>query len=629
MNDTARGPGAGAGPAWRAERGFAVLAAFALAAIVAGLVLHAGDHRHAAQLVWGATVVAVGLPLVVSVAATLAHGRMGVDVIALVAMAGALALGETLAGAVVGLMLAGGNALEAVAGRRARRELSALLARAPAVAHRRTGDRLEEVPVDALQIGDVVVVRTGEIVAVDGILVSHAAVLDESALTGESLPATIAQGGMVRSGTANAGSPFDLRASRPAAASAYAAIVRLVRDAQADRAPFVRLADRYAALLLPVTLLAAGGAWALSGDAHRALAVIVVATPCPLILAAPIALVCGVSRAARGGIIVKGAGVIERLGRIRSVLLDKTGTLTLGTPQIERIEVLDGLPEAEVLRAAASLDQLSTHVLAEALVREAHGRALELAFPEDVHEEPGEGIEGVVGGRRVCVGSPDWVRRRGDGALLAPSAGPDRAGELGLAKIAVGVDGRAAGVIVMADRLRPDAAGLITELRHGGVAHVAMVSGDRAAVAESVGESLGLDRVWSERSPQDKLEVVRAVRAQPGLSPVLMVGDGVNDAPALAIADVGIAMGTLGATASSDAADAVITVPSIAAVAEALRIGRRSLGIATQSVLAGMALSFVAMGCAAAGLIPPVAGALLQEGIDVAVILNALRALRA
>jgi heavy metal translocating P-type ATPase len=597
------------------ERAYPALAAGALAAIVTGLILQAGGHSEAASIVWGATVLALLIPLVWSVLVTLAHGRVGVDLIALVAMAGALALGEELAGAVIALMLAGGNALESAADQRARRELTTLLERMPTVAHVRRDDRLYEVAVDAVVPGDVIVVRAGEIVPVDGIVVSQEAVVDESTLTGESLPATYTRGATVRSGVANAAAPFDLRAVRPAAQSAYAALVALVRAAEADRAPFTRLADRYAALLLPVTLVIAAAAWAASGDPIRALAVVVVATPCPLILAAPIALVSGVSRAARAGIVVKGAGVIERLGRARSVLLDKTGTLTLGTPRIARIEPADGIAAADVLRFAASLDQLSAHVLATALVRGAREEGIALAFPEHVREEPGQGIEGTVDHRHVTIGA----------AATAAADGHEQ----GLARIGVTVDGAPAGTIVMADHIRDDAGRLVDELRAAGIQHIAMVTGDHAAVAEPVGAALRLDHVYADCTPEDKLDVVAAVRARPGLAPVLMVGDGVNDAPALARADVGIAMGEAGATASSEAADAIITINSIAAVAEAVRVGRRSLGIATQSVVAGMAMSFVAMGFAAAGLLPPVAGALLQEGIDVTVILNALRALHA
>jgi heavy metal translocating P-type ATPase len=598
-----------------------------IAALGAGGLIHLVEPGGTGDAVWAAAIVVTLFPLSWSVGRSLLHGDVGVDAIALVAMAGALALGQYLAGAVIALMLSGGNALEAAAGRRARRELSALLERAPRIAHRRRGDRIEEVSVDLLAVGDRVLVRAGEVVPVDGAVQSDRAVLDESTLTGEPLPVTRTRGTTVSSGTTNAGDAFDLRATRTAADSAYSAIVRLVREAATQRAPFVRMADRYAALLLPVTLVVAGTAWAASGDPVTALAVLVVATPCPLILAAPIALISGVSRAARAGVIVKGAGVIEQLGRARTVLFDKTGTLTQGRPEIERVDALNALPADVILRLAASVDQLSAHVLAEALVHGVESRGVELQFPDDVVEEPGQGVEGSVGGHRVAVGSRDWLERRGYTVGAVPGAVAGEA-EAGWARILIGVDGAIAGLVLMGDRVRDDADRLTASLRASGIEHVALVTGDRRDVAEAVGERVGVDRVYSDASPADKIEVVRSARDRPELRTVVMVGDGVNDAPALALADVGIAMGSTGATVSSETADAVIAIDRVDRVVAAIRIGRRSLAIARQSVLAGMGLSFVAMGFAAFGYIAPVAGAVLQEGIDVAVILNALRALR-
>jgi heavy metal translocating P-type ATPase len=604
-----------------------LLALSALGLIALGGLLALLGAPVAGAAVWAATVAVMLVPLTWSIARTLAHGRVGVDAIALVAMAGALAIGQYLAGAVIALMLSGGNALEASASRRARRELTALLERMPSIAHRRRGAGWEEVPVERLAVGDVVLVRAGELVPVDGTVESAEAVVDESALTGESLPITYVRGAAVQSGVANAGAAFELRATRLASESAYANLVRLVQAAETQRAPFVRLADRYAAIFLPLTLAIAAAAWAAGGDAVRAVAVLVVATPCPLILAAPIAIVSGVSRAARAGVIVKGGTAIERLGEARTVLLDKTGTLTLGEPAVQEVVPLGGYAKDEVLRLGASVDQLSAHVLAEALIHDAERRGLSLVEPTDAVEQPGQGMEGGVDGRRIAVGSEAWLAQRGYEIGAAEGIG-DGGGDTGLAKVLVGVDGRLAGVVVMADRLRDDARELADELRAAGVRRVAMVTGDRRATAERIAADTGLDRVYAEQSPEDKLDVVRGMRADPKLAPVVMVGDGVNDAPALALADVGIAMGGPGATVSSDTADAVITVDRIDRVATAVSIGRRSLGIARQSVVFGIGLSLVAMGFAAAGYIAPIGGALLQEGIDVAVILNALRALR-
>jgi heavy metal translocating P-type ATPase len=606
-----------------------ILATVALLAIAVGGLFHLTGSGGAGDDVWRAAVALLSVELAGEVVRTVVVDRhLGVDTIALVAMVGSLTLGQELAGAIVGLMFSGGAALEDIASTRARRELTALIERAPKVAQRRVGERLERVPVEQVRTGDVVMVRTGEVVPVDGTVVGGEAVVDMSALSGEPLPVTIAAGMEVLSGAANAGSPFDVRADRPALESAYAALVRLVEQSQAQRAPLVRMADRYAGIFLPATLLVSGAAWALSGEAVRALAVLVVATPCPLILAAPIALVCGLSRAARVGVIVKGAAAIETLGQARTVLFDKTGTLTVGTPEVREIVCSDGVGSGELLRLAASVDRMSAHVLGEALVRAAADAELTLGAASDVREDPGQGIEATVEGHRVALGSRAFVRATGvpDGELASATVATGRGS--GEAHVLVGIDGHVGGVIVMSDELRADAVRIVERLRAEGIRHVAMVTGDRRSVAERIGRELGVDRVYSEQSPEQKLEVVRRLRADPALAPVIMVGDGINDAPALALADLGIAMGVAGATVSSETADAVITVDRIDRVADALHAGRRALRIARQSVLAGMGLSLAAMLVAALGYLPPVAGALLQEVIDLAVILNALRALR-
>ncbi|MEZ5078687.1 MAG: heavy metal translocating P-type ATPase [Solirubrobacterales bacterium] len=606
-----------------------ILAALALAAIVAGGFLHLAGQPGAGDLVWGAVLALLAGELAIEVGRTvLVERSMGVDTIALVAMVGALALGELLAGVVIGLMFSGGMALEEVASSRARRELTALVERAPRFARLRQDGGYRDTPVEQVEVGDVALVRGGEVIPIDGALLSEEAVIDTSALTGEPLPVTMSRGMSVLSGTANAGSPFEVVAERPAAESAYAALVRLVEEAESERAPLVRLADRYAGFFLPATLLLAGLAWAFSGDPVRALAVVVVATPCPLILAAPIALVSGLSRAARCGVVVKGAGAIETLGRVRTVLFDKTGTLTIGTAEVREIEANAGFEPAEVLRAAASLDRMSAHVLGESLVRAAERDGLALSVPTEVAEEPGQGIAGTVDGHRVILGSREFLHRGG-----VPAAEIEAAGQLthygsGEARVTVALDGHLAGTIVMADDIRADAAGIVERLRAEGVRQIAMASGDRASVAERVGGELGVDRVYAGLSPEQKLEIVRGFNADPELRPVMMVGDGVNDAPALALADVGVAMGVAGATVSSQTADAVITVDRVDRVADAVHAGRRSVLIARQSVVAGMGMSLAAMVVAAFGYLPPVAGALLQEGIDLAVILNALRALR-
>lgn len=604
-----------------------IRAVIALLAVALGGLLWLLGHEDWADLTWGVGAAVVLVPLTLVTLRSLAKGDVGVDAIALVAIAGALILGEELAAAIVALMMAGGAALEAWAAGRARRELRLLVERAPRIAHRHGPSGVEEVSVEELEVGDLVVVRAGEIVPADAAVANVDAIVDESALTGEPLPVTIHVGGTVRSGTTNAGNAFDARVVRPAAESAYAAIVRLVRTAESDRARFTRLADRYAAVFLPFSLAVAGVAWAAAGDPKRGLAVMVVATPCPLILAAPIAFVAGLSRAARAGVIVKGAGVLERLGTTTTVLLDKTGTVTSGDPEIEHVVPLGALPAEEMLRLAASLDQLSAHVLAESLVRGTVARGLRLSTPTGVREEPGRGIQGLVEGRRVAVGAGSWLEAQGYDGVLARQAALDDGQGAGRAKVLVGVDGALEGMIVMADHLRPGAELIARDLRDAGVEHVALLSGDRVEVAREVAAALGIDEVYAEQDPEDKLRVVRDVRER-FAGTVVMAGDGINDAPALALADVGIAMAGKGATVSSETADVVIVVDRADRIPLTVLIGRRSLGIARQSVVYGLGLSVGAMVVAAFGYLPPVWGALFQEAIDVAVILNALRALR-
>ena len=558
-----------------------------------------------------------------SAAGAIRRGRLGVDVIALLALAGAVAVRELLAAAVISVMLASGRALEAWAAQRARQDLSALLDRAPRTARRYRDGSVEIVPLGDVAAGDVLLVASGDVVPVDGRVASDAAVLDESALTGEARPVERTRGDQVRSGVVNAGGPFDLRASDTAAESTYAGIVRLVSEAEKSQAPFVRLADRYAMWFLPLTLAVAGAGWALGGPS-RAVAVLVVATPCPLILAAPVAMVSGLSAAARRGVVVKSGGVLERLARCTTLILDKTGTLTAGQPEVTAIIPAhpDDLAAGEILTLAASLDQVSGHVLAAAIVRAAAEHGCRLTQPANVTEAAGQGITGTVGGREVRLGRASWA---GAGETEPWVRTARRRSRLDSAlTVFAAVDGRQAGVLLLEDQIRPDARQTIRAVRRGGISRIVLATGDRAEAASAVGALTGVDEVDAGLTPAGKLDVVLREQRR---APVIMTGDGINDAPALALADVGIAMGARGATASSEAADAVLTVDELGRLGDVAAIARRTRRIALQSVLAGMGMSLAAMGVAAVGLLPAVWGALLQEAIDVAVILNALRAL--
>ncbi len=589
--------------------------------LLAGIVLWLLGRPDLAATAW-TIVTAIAVPVVLtSLIQGLLEHRLGVDVIALLALVGGLLYHEPLAGALIATMFTTGQSLEAFAQRRARSELSALLSRAPRTVSRyRDGDAVLT-PIEEVRPADRLLIKPGEVVPVDG-TVTQPVVLDEAALTGESLPVEHRAGEPVMSGAVNAGAPFDLIATADAESSTYAGIVRLVKEAEASKAPLVRLADRYALVFLLLTLGLAGSAWLISRDPVRALAVLVVATPCPLILAAPVAIVAGMSRAARQGIIIKTGAALETLGRARVLLFDKTGTLTAGRPALIGVRTLSAIDADTVLALAASLDQVSSHVLATSIVEAARSRSLHLRLPTNVTEHPGNGIAGQVDGHTVALGKQLWVDPASD-SVETENLQRDEATE-GHTTVFCAVDGTLAGILLLEDPIRDDAAATVASLRRAGIASIAMLTGDQAGVAERVGAELGLDETLAQLSPAGKIDAVRLARQE---GTTVMVGDGINDAPALAAADVGIAMGARGATASSQAADVVLMVDRLGRLVDAIHIARRTRGIALQSITIGMGLSLLAMLAAAAGYLPPVEGALFQEAIDLAVILNALRAL--
>ncbi|GLX01673.1 heavy metal translocating P-type ATPase [Microtetraspora sp. NBRC 16547] len=599
--------------------GLIALLVVTIGALLAGGALYVLGAVAAADVAWIVGTVAALLPALWWVVSALLRGRLGVDAIAVLALAGSLAVGEYLAGALIGVMLSTGQVLDDYALRRARRDLTALYERAPRTARRYDDGTPHVIPVDDVRLGDLLLVPSGEIVPVDGVVRRGVALLDESALTGESLPVEHSEGESVPSGVVNAGAAFDICATVTASESTYAGVVRLARETEADSAPIVRLADRFAAWFLPATLLVAGLAWLLSGDPVRAVAVLVVATPCPLLLAAPAAIASGLSRTARHGVVVKGGGALETLGRARTLVLDKTGTLTVGRPQVVDVVPAPGGDPDDVLRLAAAVDQMSSHVLAAAIVRTARERGIALPAPSDVREEPGSGTTALVEGAKVRVGKAPTAPRSGWEEAQRARAALD-----GAMTVWVTVDDRVTGVILLRDQVRGDAGRTLRRLRAAGIDRVVMLTGDRAEVAESVATVLGIDQVLAERTPAAKVE---GVKDEARRATTAMVGDGINDAPALAAADVGVAMGARGSGASAQAADVVLTTDRLDRLADAMDVARRSRRIAVQSAGVGIGLSLAAMVVAALGYLPPAGGALLQEGIDVAVILNALRAL--
>jgi heavy metal translocating P-type ATPase len=597
------------------------LVAFAGAALVLGAAAQIVGRTDFSSWIWGGTTALVLLALVLEIVTELKQGSIGLDIIAALAMAGALAVGETLAGIVVALMYSGGQLLEDFAAGRARREMTALLGRVRKTAIRHGCDGLAEVPIAELIPGDRILIRQGEVVPVDGVVGSGSAVLDLSALTGESVPLSRKAGADVLSGSTNVGEAFDLVATRAASESAYAGIVRLVEAAQRAKAPMVRLADRYALWFLAATILVTGAAWIVTADPVRALAVLVVATPCPLILAVPVAIMSGVSRAAKRGVLVKGGSALEALAAVRTLVIDKTGTLTEGRARLVAVHAAGRFSPEEIVRLAATLDLASNHVVAVALVAAARDQGLVLGKPTQVKETPGSGLEGAVEGHRIVVGGISYVRDRIGAADNAAAAIKKFEGAV---VVAVAVDGAIAGFLTLADEIRAEVPHALQRFRSAGVARIVLASGDREDVTKAVGSRLNIDEIRGALTPQDKVAAVLAERAR---ARVMMVGDGVNDAPALAAADVGVALGARGAAASSEAADVVLLVDRLDPLADAMVIAQRSRRIALQSALVGVGLSAVAMVIAALGYLPPVQGALLQEAIDVGVILNGLRVL--
>ena len=568
---------------------------------------------------WLASFYALGIAAFQSVGMVkdILRGHWGIDLLAVTAIVSTVAVGEYIASLIIVLMLSGGEALEDFAAARAQRELRSLLERAPRTAHREGPDGLsQEIPVTEVAVGDVLVIKPAEVVPVDGTLLSESGSFDESALTGESLPVDRFAGDPVISGTVNGSAALRIQVMAKESDSQYSRIIALVQEAADSKAPMVRLADRFAVPFTLVALALAGVAWFLSQDPARFAEVLVVATPCPLLIAAPVAFLGGMSRAAKTGIIIKNGGTLETLAGIKTAAFDKTGTLTGGHPTLEEVRPTAGFTADRVLSLAASAEQYSSHVLAAAVIESAHVRGLDTHASEDAVEHATNGVRATCDGSVVIVGKPAFVAQHSRGLDQATLA----AGQLA---VYVAIDGVFAGTLVMRDPIRSNSAATIKELHALGVRHALMLTGDAQSTAEHVAREAGIDEVRAALLPADKVRIVTSLPHRP----VLMVGDGINDAPVLAAADVGIAMGAKGSTAASESADVVIMLDDLAKVAQSVEIGQRTMKIAIQSIWIGITLSLALMVMAAVGYIPAVAGALAQELVDLATILNALRAL--
>ncbi|MBK8250854.1 MAG: cadmium-translocating P-type ATPase [Gemmatimonadetes bacterium] len=589
----------------------------ALAALTAGAIVRWTAGPEAALTTWW---VGLGVSALAPLAQTVRAARTGnfaTDVVAALAIVAALALKQPVAGLIVVLMQTGGEALERYAMGRATAAVRALEDAAPRIAHRGGVD----IPVDQVAVNDLLLVRPGELVPCDAVVVTGESTLDTSRLTGESLPLAAGPGTLLLSGMANGDGALTIRSTARAGDSQYARIVELVRHAQESKAPLQRLADRYAVWFTPLTLAVCAITWFASGDPLRVLAVLVVATPCPLILATPIAMIGGINRAARQQVVVRSGIALERLSRIRTVVFDKTGTLTVGTPRVASVHATGSISEGELLRLAGALEQHSGHPLAASVVAAARHSNPTLPLPAAVVEAPGRGVRGRVDGRDVVIGSAGYVRS------TIPTAGSPPTPTTAALRATVAIDGALAGTIEFAEAVRPSAAPLLRRLAALGIRRTVLLSGDHPANATAIAAALGIVEAVGDLLPADKVERVAALARDDG--PVMMVGDGTNDAPALSRADVGIALADHGGGITAESADAVLLVPNLERVADAIEISRRTLAIARQSIVVGLGLSAVGMVAAALGYLAPIPGAVAQEAIDVAVILNALRAARA
>lgn len=607
-------------------RGAARAPAFALLALVGGGLLHIGERYEslAFWLQYGALIL-LGAPVALRTLRGMLRGEFAADVVAMLAIVTAIALRQPVAGLVIVLMQTGGELLEHYAEGRASAAVRELEAAAPRIAHRlRSADAhdVEDVPAEAVAVGDTILVRPGEMLPCDATVLDGSSSLDTSRVTGEPVPMRVGPGASVSSGVVNLQSPLRLRVTALSRESLYARIVELVRSAQAEKSPIQRLADRWAVWFTPVTLAACAVAWWLSGDVHRVLAVLVVATPCPLIIATPVAVIGGINRAARRSIVVRNGSALELLSRVDTVVFDKTGTLTIGRPAVARVESLRGPDANELLRLGAAIEVGSGHLLARSTVAEARERGLTIPRASEITEYPGRGVSGVVDGQRITVGERSIVTERHPSLATAIAAYHD--GQAGGLRAFVAVGDDALGVVHYADRLRPGLERFGARLAARGLSRVLLLSGDHADNVAKIAREVGIAEARGDQLPQDKVEAVRALEREGRR--VLMVGDGTNDAPALAAATVGIALAAHGGGISAEAAGVVLLADDVLRVEEAVAIGQRTVRIARQSIAAGLALSGIGMVIAALGYLPPTAGALVQEAIDIAVIVNALRA---
>lgn len=596
----------------------------ALCGLIIGGVLHLLYNSQTGQLAWFITLLVGGGPVVYQTFREMLHKHFASDIVAMMAIIASIILNDAFPGVIIVLMQSGGKALEDYAYRRASSSLDALLSRAPRIAHRKTNHVLEEIPVSSIQINDIMVIRPGDLIPVDGEITSSEAQIDESSLTGEPLPRTKKNGESVFSGTVNVGGAFEIKATKKSEESQYSKIVKLVKKAQEEKAPIQRLADKYAVWFTPITLGISAIGWMLTNNFETILSVLVVATPCSLIFATPVAIISGINKAAKLGIIVKSGSAIEQVGRAEVVVFDKTGTITFGTPNVERIVSFNGITSDEILLKAASVEQLSSHPIASMIAHKGKEKFGNLPIPTNFHEISGAGVEGDVDGIHVLIGAPSIFENLSEEIFKHSITVNDQIKPEGRMVAFVALNNKLSGAIIFGDKIRPDVETMMKNLKKYGIKQTVLLTGDSFVNAKNIAKQAGISFFTAELVPEQKVIEIKKLRQS--FDTVIMVGDGINDAPALAASTVGIAMGARGTAISAEAADVVLLIDNVSKVANTIEIGKRTISVAKQSIYVGLGFSFVLMGIATLGHLPPAIGALLQEALDISVILNALRA---
>ena len=596
----------------------------ALIGLLIGGILQVSHEEQAGKIAWFVTLIGGGIPVVWQTVREILHKHFVADIVAMLAIIVSIILNDAFPGVIIVLMQSGGKALEDYAYRRASSSLDNLLSRAPRIAHRKIDHNIEEIQVSQIDVGDILVIKPGDLIPVDGDVLSLQARIDESSLTGEPLPKSKTCGEHVFSGTINIGDAFDIKATRKSEESQYSKIVKLVEKAQQEKAPIQRLADRYAVWFTPITIAVSVVGWLITNNYETILSVLVVATPCSLIFATPVAIISGINRAAKSGIIIKTGAAIEQVAKTLVTIFDKTGTITFGTPTVERIISFDGRTSDEILLIAASLEQLSSHPIATMIVQRGKEKFEKLLEPENFREISGAGVEGKIGEDHVMIGAPSMFANSGTDIFAGVNSAEDHIKEDGMMTAFVALNGKLSGAILFGDKIRPDVKTMIQRLEDIGIKKTVLLTGDIQNNARNIAKQAGIVDYEAELVPEEKVIAVKKLRQE--YENVVMVGDGINDAPALAASTVGIAMGAKGTAISAEAADIVFLEDSVSKVVDTIQIGKRTIAVVKQSIFVGLGGSFFFMGIAMFGHLPPAVGALLQEILDVSVILNALRA---